>query len=250
MTVKIKLLGKNLDDITPLLIDYGFIETDNVPELIITHGGDGALLGAERDYPGIPKLPIRDYATAPTCPRHNLQNRLERFCNGEVKLSSLPKLCGMIKDTKLLAINDIFLYSAERSSALRCRINIDGELFSHEVIGDSVGLSSVHGATSYYRSITRGLFRIGMGLVFSNSTEEIDHIVLPESSNIEIEVVRGPGILIADNDPSRPLVNIGERVILTMSDETAHIYALEEFMCPWCRKLRHPDKYFLQFIPN
>ena len=69
MSVKIKLLGKNLADIMPVLTGFGLQLCDSEePELIITYGGDGALLGAEREFPGIPKLPLRDAATAPTCP--------------------------------------------------------------------------------------------------------------------------------------------------------------------------------------
>ena len=56
-----------------------------------------------------------------------------------------------------------------------------------------------------YQSITHSIFRVGIGLAFSNSTEEVSHLVLSESSVIEIEVVRGPGILIADNSPVRPV---------------------------------------------
>ena len=76
--MKIKLLGKNLDDIRPLLTKYGFDESDGEVELIVTHGGDGALLGAERDFPGIPKFPLRDAATAPTCSCHEAEEKEEK----------------------------------------------------------------------------------------------------------------------------------------------------------------------------
>ena len=63
----VKLLGKNLNDITPLLDKYDLTVTESGSfDAVITHGGDGAMLGAERVYPGIPKFPIRDAATAPT----------------------------------------------------------------------------------------------------------------------------------------------------------------------------------------
>ena len=69
--MKVKLLGKNLDDIRPLLKKFDLEECDSDFELVITHGGDGALLGAERDYPGIPKFPLRDAATASPCESAN-----------------------------------------------------------------------------------------------------------------------------------------------------------------------------------
>ena len=107
-----------------------------------------------------------------------------------------------------------------------------------KIVGDGVGLSSVHGSTAYYRSITHSLFRVGIGLAFSNSTETVDHMVLAESSTVEIEVVRGPGLLVADNSPG---VAVGEGEIVTMrqSGDFALIYDLADFMCPECRALRH-----------
>ena len=90
--MKIKLLGKNLQDIRPLLNELGFIEADRDFELVITHGGDGALLGAEREYPGVPKLPLRDAATAAPCPEHSARSRLEKFLAGRSEPVKLPKL--------------------------------------------------------------------------------------------------------------------------------------------------------------
>ena len=238
--MKIKLVGKNLDDIRPLLAKYGFEESSGAPELIVAHGGDGALLGAERDYPGIPKLPIRDAGTAPLCKHHSCERQLADFRDGRTPLVHLPKVAGEAGGRIVTALNDVFLHNLDLSSALRYRVRIDGELYANEVVGDGVGISSVHGSTAYYRSITHSIFRVGIGLAFSNSTEEVSHLVLSESSVIEIEVVRGPGILIADNSPVRPVVNEGEIVTLRQSDRTARIYGLDNFMCPACRALRHP----------
>ena len=236
--MKIKLLGKNLDDIRPLLKELGFTECECNFDLIVTHGGDGALLGAEREYPGVPKLPLRDAATAPTCGVHSARARLERFLRGESALEKLPKLAGSCKGGVLYGINDVFLHSELPTSALRYYVNIDGVPYGGEIVGDGVGLSSVHGSTAYYRSITHSLFRVGIGLAFSNSTETVDHMVLAESSTVEIEVVRGPGLLVADNSPG---VAVGEGEIVTMrqSGDFALIYDLANFMCPECRALRH-----------
>ena len=81
--MKIKLIGKHLKDIRPLLKTRGFELTDNMPELIIAHGGDGALLDAERMYPGISILPLRDQETAPLCGTHSYEKQLDDFCAGK-----------------------------------------------------------------------------------------------------------------------------------------------------------------------
>lgn len=244
--MNIKLLGKNLDDIRPLLADYGMVESENF-ELVVTHGGDGALLGAERVYPGIPKLPIRDAGTAKPCPLHSLEARLKNFVENP-QISVLPKLRGQFGDKSVSGINDIILYNGDRVSALRYRVRIDGELYAGEVVGDGVVLASVHGSTAYYKSITHSIFRVGIGLAFSNSTEEVNHLVLNADSRVEIDILRGPAILSADNTPERIEIPEHSTVVLTQSEETATIYNLKEFMCPVCRRLRHPDKIATPFL--
>ncbi len=239
--MKIKLLGKNLDEIRPLLPQYDLIECEKDFELIVTHGGDGTLLGAERDYPGVPKLPIRDAGTAAPCPDHSVEKRLAQFADRR-ELVSCPKLCGEFGDQRVYGINDLMIYNDDRRSALRYRVKIDGELYAGEVVGDGVVLSSIHGSTAYYRSITHSIFRVGIGLAFNNSTEELNHLVLGADSTVEIEVLRGPAVLSADNDPH--LIAIPEHGVVTLrqSELCAHIYQLKDFMCPVCRRLRHPDK--------
>ena len=237
--MKIKLLGKNLDDIRRELKNFPIEEVETGFDFIITHGGDGALLGAEREYPGIPKFALRDAATAPTCSRHSLHTLLDDFCNGRLEISELPKLEAKCSSGTLTAVNDLFLHNLERCSALRYQVAIDGEIYAKEVLGDGACMASVHGSTAYYRSITRSIFRVGIGLAFSNSTEEPDHLVLDSSSTVELTVIRGPGIVIADNSPVQLPVQVGETVTFRQSDRKAYICGLDTFMCQDCRKLRH-----------
>ena len=240
--MKIKLLGKNLDDIRPLLRAMGFEEVEHGFELIITHGGDGALLGAEREFPGVPKLPLRDSATAMPCSAHGALTRLDKFLREKPEPTRLPKLAGSCNGKTLYGINDVFLHRGMPTSALRYLVSIDGSPYGGEIVGDGVGLSSVHGSTAYYRSITHSIFRVGVGLSFSNSTEEIDHMVLAPDAEVKIRVVRGPGILVADNTPEGIPVKEGDVVTMRQTEEHALVFGLEDFMCPVCRALRHHRK--------
>ena len=122
---------------------------------------------------------------------------------------------------------------------MRYQVRIDGEIYADEVRGDGVCFASVHGSSAYYRSITRGMFRTGLGLAFSNSIVDVDHLVLEESSIVELTVIRGPGMVIADNAPGELIVNAGETVEFRQLDETVTILGLDGFMCSKCRKLRH-----------
>ena len=235
-------MGKNLDDVRPKILARGMEIVEDNFDLVIAHGGDGTLLWSERDYPGIPKLPLRDARTAPQCQKHCYDVVLDALLAGELEISVLPKLEGIYQDKRMVALNDIFVHNLERASALRYQVLIDNELYANEIVGDSVGVATVHGSTAYYRSITQSIFRVGMGLAFSNSTEEIDHLVISEDSEVAIRVFRGPALVIADNSPKMVEVPEHGEVIIRKAPEQAVIYGLKGFMCPECRVLRHPNK--------
>ena len=244
--MKIKLLGKNLDHVRSILESAGLTDCGtDTPEVVVTYGGDGALLGAERDYPGILKFPLRDKETAPTCQLHETSRVISQFINGELKTFRLPKLAAESPAGSLTGINDLVLHTADYTTALRYRVWIDGELYAPEVVGDGICFAGVHGSTAYYRSITKGIFRTGVGLAFSNSTEAVDHLVLPESSTVAVEIIRGTGIVMADNDPRKFTVNVGDRISFRQINEFASICGLDGFMCQECRHLRHRTPYFL-----
>ncbi|MCP3968463.1 MAG: hypothetical protein GY750_18945 [Lentisphaerae bacterium] len=240
--MKVKLVGKNLDDIAPLLLTRGFELVDHDPELLIAHGGDGALLSAERDYPGLPKFPIRDKRTAPLCEEHSYEDQLDDFCSGNMKATDMIKLCGSFRDQSTLGLNDVFIHNSDRARAMRYRVWIDDELYANEIVGDAVGMSTIHGSTAYYRSITHSIFRVGIGLAFSNSTEVVNHLVLPETSTVRVRIVRGPGTMIADNTSYGIEIPEGEEVVIKKAKGHALIYCIESFMCQRCRVLRHPSK--------
>ena len=94
-------------------------------------------------------------------------------------------------------------------------------------------------SSTYYRSITHSIFRVGVGLSFSNSTEEVDHMVLASDSTVQIQVTRGPAVLVADNTPQGVPVAEGDTVVMRQTAECALVYDLAGFMCPACRALRH-----------
>ena len=239
--MKIRLLGKNLDDIRPLFPERNIVETGNIDETeaVIAYGGDGALLGAVRDFPGLPVIGIRDAATAPTCELHDAAKVLDALVDGSLKCRKRPRLCATAPNGKVYGINDLFLHNSNRRSSVRYQVRIDGEIYADEVRGDGVCFASVHGSSAYYRSITRGMFRTGLGLAFSNSIVDVDHLVLEETSVVELKVIRGPAIVIADNAPGELVVNAGETVEFRQLDEYVTICGLDGFMCSKCRKLRH-----------
>ena len=241
--MKVKLIGKHLDDIIPLLKSRDFKLTDNTPELIIAHGGDGALLDAERLYPGTPILPLRDHETAPLCDEHSYEKQLDDFCAGKTVKTFNSKLYSCFNRKELLGLNDIFIHNYNRGRAMRYRVWIDDELYANEIVGDAVGMATIHGSTAYYRSITHSIFKTGLGLAFSNSTEVVNHLVLPETAVVRVKIIRGPGVMVADNNPDSIEIPEGSEVAIQKADNKAVIYGLEKFMCQACRLLRHPSQF-------
>jgi NAD+ kinase len=245
MSTRVGLRGRELDGVEKSIRSLdAFDIVEEAPDLVVTHGGDGALLGAEYEFPGVPKLPIRDAKAGPLCPEHDsVENSLLSFEEGRSELTELPKLEGAAENVRITGINDVFIHNVDRVGALRYRVLIDDEPYGHEIIGDGVGVATVHGSTAYYRSITHSIFKIGIGLAFSNSTEVTNHLVLPENSVVTVKVVRGPGLLVADNRPDIIEIPNGGVITIRRIGETALIYGLDAFMCPKCRRLRHPREW-------
>ena len=239
--MKVSLQGRYIEDILPYFESKDFKITNRNPDLIIVHGGDGALLGAERDFPGIPKFPVRDIRTAPLCPEHSSYGKIfALLAKNKLAKSEIMKISASSGSFRVKAINDIFIHNLNPVSAIRYKVFIDGKAYGEEIVGDGVGVSTVHGSTAYYRSITHSIFRVGIGLAFSNSTELTNHLVLPEDTVIRITLTRGPAILVADNSSDTLDMKAGDSVTISKIQEKAVTYGLDIFMCHKCRKLRHP----------
>ena len=242
--MKIAVVGKKCPQLKELLQNANIaLYQPEEADLIIVYGGDGSLLGAERMYPGIPKYPIRDSETAPLCPLHSLEQQFPFFLAGQLEKTSLPKLMATVDGSgTMYAINDIFVHNKIRTSALRYKVWIDGVLYAREIVGDGLGVATVHGATAYYRSITHGSFLTGIGLAFSNCTELVNHLVLREDSVIKIRILRGPAELVYDNSLEILPLREGEVVTISLAEERAKMLFLEEFMCSECRSIRHRER--------
>ena len=89
--MKVALFGKNSDSIRHFIPEYGFEISEDKPDVIVSYGGDGTLLSAERKFPGIPKLPIRDSKVCKKCPIHTTEHLLQKLSDGNHKIRGLSK---------------------------------------------------------------------------------------------------------------------------------------------------------------
>jgi NAD+ kinase len=234
--MKVALAGRDATELLPLISENGLEVDDAHPDVIISCGGDGTLLGAERYWPGIPKLAIRHCRACHKCSKHEDAVLLRRLANGDVSRTVLMKLMGSARGQRLLALNDITLNKLSPISGVRYLVWINDEVYSGEIVGDGVVVSTVFGATAYYRSITRGFFRTGIGVAFNNSTERVDHLVIRETDRLRLVVTRGPALLCADNSPDSIQMEEGDEALVAKADETAILLEAETLFCKDCRR--------------
>jgi NAD+ kinase len=237
--LRVALCGRNLEDIAGVLRRFPVHIVERQPDMVIAYGGDGALLGAERAFPGVTKCPIRDRRSTPKCPRHGEAKIIRLLLDGRLDESWLCRLEAAGPDgRRVTGINDVLVNKENISSAVRFRVWLNGQLYKSQVVGDGLVVATPFGSTGYYRSITRSLFRVGIGLAFNNSTEQLDHLVVDDGTAVEVEILRGPAVLLADNAPERIGLNRGDRVIVRKGKVETCVLGLDVFRCEACYQLR------------
>ena len=225
--MKAVLRGQELKTILPFVEEAGIETVDNGTEAdcCICYGGDGTLLGAEREFPGLPKVPIRRRADAALVEQTS-RDLLSRVMRGKASVSRLPKLVAQTGDHSLIAMNDVYIRNENVTSAVRLVVEIDGVVHFGEVVGDGLVVATPFGSSAYYRSITNSVIHVGIGLAFNNSTEPVTHLVLSDESTIDISITRGPAVLAADNSPDAVRVMNGDHIRISRCDHQAIIWGI------------------------
>lgn len=215
----------NDKEIDSVLTGKGLTITDHDPEYVISYGGDGTFLSSENKHPEVPKLVLKNSRVCKLCSKEDNDEILNKFIRGRFRIQELIKLEAKFQDKNLKAINDITIHNSDPRHAIRYMVRINGEkIHEQEVIGDGVVIATPKlGATGYYRSITDSFFNVGIGLAFNNSTEAFDHMVLEEDTKIEIEIIRGPAKVYADNQEDFIELNDGDSILIKKSEEKGRI---------------------------
>jgi NAD+ kinase len=227
---RVLLVGENAAEVESHVRQAGLVIVDSNPDACICYGGDGTLLGAERDFPGLPKIPIRPFELSDGTRCDLLQQLLERVAHGTCSRTRLPKLEAHFRGEHLEAINDIVLKNALATSAVRLRVEIDGVEHFGVIVGDGLVAATPFGSSAYYRAITNSVIHVGIGLAFNNTTEPVNHLVLSESSRIRVVVLRGPAILAADNNPRLIDLIEGDTIEIRMGKGEAVILEIESLL--------------------
>jgi NAD kinase len=221
--MKILIRGSKKQKILSLAERAGLnIDADN-PDVVISYGGDGAIMKAVFAHPDVPILALRGSRICKKCVAISTDKALENLRNKNYKVENSLKLEANCGGKTLYAMDSVVVHNADPRHAIRYRVFLNGRDLGHEVIGDGVVIATPFGATGYYRSITDSYFEVGIGLAFNNSTEQADHIVLASDTEIKIQIVRGPAEVYADNQKEFIQMDDGEEVVIKKSKKIAKL---------------------------
>ncbi len=244
--MRVALVGRHATDIRDAVERHGFeiVLPDENPDVIIAYGGDGTFIGAEAEWPGVPKLGLRSSRSCVKCGQHEDEDVLGRLARGDVSRTELMKLRAEMGSRAFLGLNDVILRNSDLRSAVRFSVLVNGERATDEIIGDGLVVATPFGSSAYFRSIANTTFRCGIGIAFNNCTEFLHHLVLREDDEVVVEISRGPADVTADNDPSVARAEGGDNLCIRRSGERATVLALDTLRCPFCRYKHAPRRRF------
>lgn len=208
--------GEYPKEIEELVKSFGLEIVKKNPKVVITYGGDGTLLGAERDYPEIPKLILKNSQICHLCFPLSNEKLLKLFTENKLKIKEFSKLEAVVGNKKITALNDIIIAHKFPNLAIRF------EIFQKKYIGDGLVFSTPFGSTGYFYSITKKTFTNGFGVAFNNIHNSNEKIKL-FSEEITVFITRGPAVLASDNDQN--LINLEENkeIIIRKAPQAARL---------------------------
>lgn len=208
----------------------------------ICYGGDGTLVSewrrAQKDKKVL--LPIRNYGQ---CPEHagfldDLLNRPEKFGDAkrELKMTLHPPVRCEFGSYDSLALSEFLVTNADITEALRFDVLVNGEKYLGNVVATSFLVSSAFGATGYWSSVTRTIFREGFGMAFVAPTVGVSNLVLKPTDRAEVRFARGCSAKVsADKEVACADFSVGDVMRFETSCENVPIFGLAQFHCNTCR---------------
>jgi NAD kinase len=226
--MRIAIVSKE-DELLPRLHDQftalGFIISSE-PAVIIVAGGDGTLLRAERDYPGIPKALLKHSAIGNLYKDHTVEEIAAALLHNQYTIEEHTALEATVHHVKYRAANDVIIRNKLLTHAIRFRIEVNG-VQSPEYVGDGLVIATPFGSTAYYHSITRAHFTHGIGIAFNNiHNERVPAQHFADTVDVLVHITRGPGDLGVDNSLHIEDLRAGDTVRIRKSDVPVRVVRL------------------------
>ena len=210
---------------------HGFVFVEKNPDFVISYGGDGMFLIAERIFPRVPKILLRDSKICNKC--HNLPTEevLKLLAEKKFRVEDSAKLSAELRNAseviKYECANDFVLRNKWPIHPIRFEVYVNDKKIGDEFIGDGIVVSTSFGSGGYHHSITRKTFTKGIGIAFNNLTKETSHLVVDESSEVKIKLLRGDFMFVADNNPKIFEPEEGTEIIIKRSPQSAKLLWVE-----------------------
>ena len=234
---RVHIVGKSPEKVSLLkekLASKGFYLVEENPELVISYGGDGMFLISERIFPGVPKILLRDSEVGNMTHDFDICEVIDLYLAGNFVLEETRKLKGIRRGRfevrELIGVNDIVLRNSLPTEAIRFRYRINEGEWSKILIGDGMVVSTPYGSNkgAYFYSIVKQKFDSGIGVAFNNVTDDRAPLYLTNEDCLEIEITRGIGVMVADNNRDYINLESGDRIKVNLLGDVARRIVLSD----------------------
>lgn len=223
--VRVAIIGKQKDAIEPMIRDqyHGLLIDDHNPDMVFCYGGDGTFLHAERTRPHIPKLFLRRTMLCDSCKETALHTMLGLVEKEQYTIASHPKIDITTQEQVRRGVYDVMVGHARINKAIRFQVKLNNAIVIADAVADAIVVATPIGSTGYFQSITREQFATDFGAALSNSVRPIKPIHIQKGDVLEIELLRGPAVGVADNEEKGMHIHTGDVVTIQASEHIAQI---------------------------
>ncbi len=224
---------KGVNDFWKELLSFGIKEEYNNPDMILVFGGDGTLLGAQRDYYKMKKMFIgvgfgsvnfllnRTIISPAELYEKLKKDRWTTFSIRGIKAD----ICTQDGDYKGIAFNDVYLKSTNPTGVVRLKLNTK-EFPGVDVSGDGLIIATPQGSTAYSRNAGGTILPLGSTLwcLTGICTQKKLRVTVAQQE-IVIQIVQGNAVFVTDN---KEFQNVQEVRIIPSIYETVIAFDREE----------------------
>ena len=210
---------------------------------VIAYGGDGTLLDVARKNEFKKAVfPIRNYGL---CDEHKLllENLLGKTKNcKEFKQTIHPLLSARFDGKSDVAAAEVTVKNKDFTSCMRFDLLVNDNCYMENVICDGVIFATSLGSHGYFKSVTRTIFKDGIGVGLIAPTYGLNNLVLSLTDKIALKLVRNADVVITADKNVHDSIRLDAGSVIEICQETAHnlsLFGYDLFCCPKCRKNRN-----------